>query len=106
MMTQYVFSSPTSIDPLPPPSDISWARISTEEIVFSWSPVVSNCSSIHYNVLDSNCGVCPNSTLDTNITCTNVSMNHLSICMLAVQTVVCGNISGEWSQVHLQSGMP
>lgn len=100
-----VFS--TSIDPLPPPSNINWERIGIEELMFSWSPVISNCSSVHYNIRDSNCGICPNSTTGTNVTCLNVSTSHVSMCMLAVQTVMCGNISGEWSsQVNLlQNGI-
>ena len=90
-------------EPLPPPSDISWERLGAEQLMFSWSPVVSNCVSISYNILDSHCGVCPNSTVDTNITCNNVSTRHLSMCMLAVQTIVCGNISGKWStRVYVQ----
>ena len=99
-----VFSS--QVDPLPPPSDISWERTGTDELLFSWNPVVSNCSSIHYNIFDSNCGICPNFTTGTNITCTNVSTIHLSMCILAIQTVICGNISGEWSsQIYLQNGI-
>lgn len=80
-----------------PPMDINWELIGTNMVMFTWSPVISNCSKVKYNIVHSECGSCPNTTTYANVTCTNITNNSLLECMLAVQTVVCGNISGDWS---------
>ena len=83
-----------------PPTDITWELIGsnvTNMAMFMWSPVLSNCSKVKYNIDHSNCGSCPNTTTHTNITCTHITSSTLLGCMLTVQTVVCGNISGDWS---------
>ena len=65
---------------------------------------MSDCSSLHYNILSSNCGSCPTTTTNTTVTCTDV-LTDGGVCTFAVQTVVCGNILGNLSdtvQVHLK----
>ena len=62
--------------------------------MFSWSPVAPDCPAIHYNILASNCGSCPTTTSHTNVTCTDVPIEQNSFCTFALQTVVCGNITG------------
>ena len=57
-------------------------------IVFSWSPTFVNCSILHYSIISSNCGSCPTTSTDTNITCTHVPMNG-SVCRLYVQAIIC-----------------
>ena len=52
-----------------------------------------DCPAIHYNILVSNCGSC---STHTTVTCTDIPTNG-SQCTLAVQTVVCGNITGNIS---------
>jgi hypothetical protein len=84
---------------LPPPNEIQISiDFSLRELTFSWSPVAPDCPAIHYNILASNCGSCPTTTNHTNATCTNlnVSLND-TVCTFAVQTVVCGNITGNVS---------
>ena len=64
------------------------------KLTFSWS---TGCGAkLHYNILASNCGSCPTTTNHTNVTCTNVPTNN-SVCIFSIQTVVCGNISGQIS---------
>ena len=78
--------------------DLSSAPLtySSRELTFSWSPVAPDCPAIHYNILASNCGSCPTTTNHTTVTCTDVPAND-SVCTFAVQTVVCGNITGDTS---------
>ena len=85
--------------PLPPPDEISLALVNfgPKETTFSWSPVAPDCPFIHYNILASNCGSCPTITSHTNVTCTYLPSDD-SMCSFAIQTVVCGNITGNWSK--------
>ena len=62
--------------------------------MFGWSPVAPDHSALHYDIITSNCGSCPNTTTNTITTCTDVP-THGSVCTLAIQTVVCGNIIGD-----------
>ena len=66
--------------------------------IFSWSAAASECSAVHYNILASNCGSCPTTTNHTTITCTDVPTDG-STCVFAVQTVVCGNLAGNYSDM-------
>ena len=70
--------------------------LSLQEIAFSWSPVAPDCPAIHYNILASNCGSCPNTTNHTNVTCTDVPTDG-SVCIFGIRTVVCGNITSTTS---------
>ena len=67
----------------------------SKQIIFTWSPI-SQCPDIHYNILASNCGNCPTISNHTNVTCTDVPIDS-SVCLLAVQTVICENITGNVS---------
>ena len=92
---------------------MSKADFISGKLTFSWSTV---CPDIRYNILASNCGSCPTTTNHTNVTCTNVPTNN-SACTFTIQTVVCGNISGQISNpvrvsinianstVHVLSGL-
>jgi hypothetical protein len=87
-----------TVDPFSSPSGLKFSEVdnSSREITFSWSPVAPDCPAFHYNILASNCGSCPTTTNHTNVTCTDVPIND-SICTIAIQTVVCGNITGNTS---------
>ena len=78
-----------------PPNDlhISHIDIGLIQLTFSWSPVAPDCPAIYYNILASNCGSCPTTTNHTNVTCTDVPTDGKE-CTFAVQTVICGNITG------------
>ena len=84
--------------PLSPPNiQISDVDFSLRELTFSWSPVAPDCPAIHYNILASNCGSCPSTTNTTTVTCTHVPTIGSTSCNFAIQTVVCGNITGNIS---------
>ena len=78
---------------------MSNADFISRTLTFSWSAVSTDCAAmIHYNIPASNCGSCPTTTNHTNVTCTNVPSNG-SVCMFAVRTVACGNITGQISDL-------
>ena len=86
------------IAPYPPPErpSLNIVDLESKKISFSWSPVAPDCPAIHYNILASNCGSCPTTTNYTNATCTDVPTDG-TVCSFAVQTVVCGSITGNVS---------
>ena len=87
---------------LPPPYGVSWMATRPGQITFDWSPVAPNCSAIHYNILALNCGNCPTVTANTTITCVDVPTDG-SVCTFALETVICGNITGSKSDpVYVQ----
>ena len=80
--------------PYPPPSNVHVEAIETTRIVFAWNKTTSTqCSSIQYVITTVNCGVCPNSTTNTKITCVQFSISNHT-CMFAVQTEICGHLVG------------
>ena len=70
----------------------------SNKITFTWSPVAPTCPSLHYNILSTNCGSCPTTTTNTTVTCTDVPTDG-SLCTFAVQTFVCGNVDGNFSDL-------
>jgi hypothetical protein len=91
----------TEFAPDSPPSCISSATTLSQFYTirtFTWSAPSSGCPNVRYNILASNCGSCPTTTNHTNVTCTDIPMDG-STCTLTLQTVVCGIITGELSQV-------
>ena len=83
--------------PFPPIVKMAW-RATDSLLTVNWSSVAPDCPAIYYNILASNCGGCPNTTNHTTVTCTDVPING-STCTFAVQTVVCGTIAGNWSDI-------
>ena len=72
-------------------------------MVFVLKPLIKNLirlCSVQYVITAINCGVCPNTTTDTNITCVQyyVSAHTNDMCMIAVQTKICGHLLGERSE--------
>ena len=79
-------------DPIPPNEvSINLSNLGLGQLQFSWDPVASDCPNIHYNILASNCGSC---STTTNVTCTDIPTQKNSFCVFALQTVVCGDITG------------
>ena len=68
----------------------------SRRLTFVWSPVTPDCPGIHYNILASNCGSCPTTTNHTTVTCTDIPTSH-SMCIFAIQPVLCGNLIGNSS---------
>ena len=59
------------------------------------------CSSLQYIITAVNCGVCPNTTTDKNVTCdiqSHISSRTNNICLFAVQTEICGYLRGKRSE--------
>ena len=66
--------------------------------MFAWNKTTSpQCSSIQYVISAIECGNCPNTTTDTNITCVHFSVSNRT-CMFAVQTEICGYLVGPKSE--------
>ena len=88
------------IVPYPPPSDVHVEIMESNRLVFAWNKVTTQCPSLRYIITAINCGVCPNTTTDTNITCieSNVSVHTNRTCLFAVQTEICGYLLGERSE--------
>ena len=100
-----------NLDQYGPPDDVHFGWFERNQLIFVWSEVTttSQCPYIQYVITAINCGICPNTTTITTITCTlvNTSISANQACMFAVQTEVCGYILGERSEyvtVNLHGG--
>ena len=94
LLNYYKFAGPFS-----PPNKlwVSIVDLPLKQITFNWSPVAPDCPAVHYNILASNCGSCPTTTNNATLTCTDVPTDGI-VCTFAIQTVVCGNITGSESE--------
>ena len=81
-----------------PPDDIHISDISPNQLTIRWSPVspTRNCPPVTYDIETTDCGMCPNTTSDTFITCTNLIIDG-QICSIVIQTKACGSNSSEHS---------
>ena len=90
--------------PYPPPSNVHIEANDSNHITFAWDEVTIQCSSLQYVITAINCGVCPNTTADKNVTCniqSDISLHTNDTCLFAVQTEICGHLLGEKSQYVL-----
>ena len=96
--------------PYPPPTNIHIKSNDSHQITFTWDEVtvLVQCSPLQYIITAINCGVCPSTTTDKNITCdmqSHISPHIKYDCLFAVQTEICGYLRGERSEyvtVHIQ----
>ena len=99
IVLKFYFYMYMNTDPSPP-DDLRLAAVGINRLTFSWIPVLVTCPSIGYNITSMNCGVCPNFTLNTTVNCT-VTTNHIhrrdQMCTFYVQSIVCGNYTGNES---------
>jgi hypothetical protein len=84
------FLRPGYFSPSPDKVHINEVGFHPNQLTFQWNSVAPECSTVHYNILASNCGSCPTTTHHTNVTCTDVPING-GICTFAVSIVVCEN---------------
>ena len=67
------------------------------QLTFTWTPVISDCHTIEYNINASNCGSCPTTTTYTTVTCTDLPMatdpDGNTWCIFVLSVVSCGNIN-------------
>ena len=62
-------------------------------LIFQWDPVQLVCSDIiEYKVNAVGCGACPNTTLNTSVTCvvSNIVTSNLTVCILSIKTTLYG----------------
>ena len=94
---------PSSAVPFLPANGITWKVLGSSAVLFCWSSVNTNCPAVHYNILSSNCGSCPMNTTNATVTCNDVlneaDNSQVGMCSFAVQTVMCGNITGTISDI-------
>ena len=76
--------------PLPSPRNIKLLEANPTELTFNWIPPSELCPFLTYNIEAENCGICPNSIAQPNVTCTNFTLS--AMCTLKVYSVVCGNL--------------
>ena len=85
------------VDPYPPPSNVHLVNINSTHVTLHWNPVSSNCNAIQYRIISSNCGLYPNATNSSSVTCTGPFTDD-QLCTFTVQTVVCDNVVGNESR--------
>lgn len=77
---------PTAIEP---PSEVHVSDINPNQVSIHWSPPPSNSTScdnpiLTYNIATHGCGVCPNTTSNPSIICTNLTVNGQA-CLVVIQ---------------------
>ena len=85
------------VAPYQPPNDVRLINVQPGQLIFNWTSVDPRCDSVSYNIISSNCGDCPPTTSNANVTCTDIQVASGQVCVLIVQPVVCGNIVGNQS---------
>ena len=78
------------------------------ELIFIWNSILEECPSIHYMINSSNCGMCPDNTTTTTVTCTGAYDIYTTstLCKINVQPLVCGDVYGsssDYLRVSIQS---
>ena len=87
----------------PHPPSVHLESKDSNQLVFAWDEAITQCSPAQYIITAINCGVCPNTTIDTNITCVQYMYTNRT-CLFAVQTEICGYLLGgrsEYVTVHV-----
>ena len=80
----------------PHPTDAQLIKVSNGELTFNWNSSIKYCNG--YFIESNDCGICPNETYDTHITCKNVS----SVSNLCSFTVGTSTSNGTWTdQVNI-----
>ena len=60
-------------------------------LMFTWNQLGPNLPNVHYRVQATNCGVCPDTTNSTTVTCSNVQVSPSALqCTFNIRSVVCG----------------
>ena len=88
----------------PPPSAVTVGSVEIgnglTNVSFTWSPVSVACQSLIY-IISSNCGLCPNCTINTRVVCSGVRLGE---CTFAVQTRVCDSLTGNFAVFSIVLG--
>ena len=74
----------------PPPDNIYLADAQPGTLVFNWTPVIFNCSTLQYSIA-SDCGACPSVTNMTSAMCSDLQMTtNAVVCHFRVSSRACG----------------
>ena len=84
------------IAPFSSPNDVRLVDVQPGQMTFNWTSVDTECKSLAYKIISSNCGRCPATTHNTTVTCIDVVASG-QVCTFIVQTEVCGNLTGNFS---------
>ena len=87
-------------DHYPPPSGVHLESVESNQLLFTWNKVTTQCPSIRYIISSKNCGICPKNTTNTSIIC-SIFPHTRGKCMFAVQTEICRSVVGERSEYIL-----
>ena len=91
-------------EPVLQPMDLQLAYDGPEQLIFKWNKT-AQCLSLRYEISATGCGICPNHTMNNNITCEEVSIEtnstEESLCMFAVKAVVCENNNKTSSKINV-----
>ena len=83
----------TATNLYPPPDNLYLADVQPGTLVFDWTPTISNCSTIQYNIITtSECGACPIVTNMTTATCSGIQPTTESdavLCHIRVSSHAC-----------------
>ena len=94
----FIYSTP---DPPPSFNNVRLSEVDRNRLDFTWDRVQTTCPVVEYKVTAVNCGVCPTATHNTSITCVvdDVTTVIDNLCILSIQSVVCGVIGENRSNV-------
>lgn len=95
------FIWPLFAEPLPPPTEVQLREVNTNNLIFTWNTVQTDCPTFRY-AIRSDCGTCAsNSDLQTTqptVSCSFEQPGTLdNFCSLSVTSLICRNISGSTS---------
>ena len=87
--------------PLQPPTNVLLANATSRQLTFTWNPVISSCPATKYNIIATNCGICPSSSRLASIICLNPQPqpNAGVTCTFSVRTETCEGVLSESSDV-------
>ena len=98
MMTKNLIS-----DNILPPVNVTLSHFHDDQLTFAWNSPTQHCPSLYYIITSTNCGKCPGNTTSTSVTCDyplNASLTlDSSICSLSVQSLICDNLYGTFSEL-------
>ena len=71
------------------PIEVTLTEVNMEDLVFTWMPLSTPCSTIMDSIFTSDCGTCRIATENEAI-CTNLLIP--SVCTFSIHSVICGQI--------------
>ena len=89
----------------PPPDDINLANVQPGKLVFNWTSVISNCSTLQYIIASSSyCGTCTAvaNTTTVTATCSDLQLStNAVLCHFRVSSRACGLVGNPSSPIVL-----